>query len=324
MGFPEYVKNEWLDFAERTREARRIATRSLLTGRVPMNGRNRSHLAESATPVGNGGGEHPGKLASSNGETADEGGVAFADNSEPLEFVNEAMRAALAVGRLVGPGGAGEGTCFMISPELLATADHCLPGRDDLPDLDEWRVEFTLDPVPGREEVRARYKLAPERLCLRRQHLGEIDVAIIALGVKEEGEFTPEFRPLVTASEEHAPGFHANIIHYRREFMEWVLRDNWILPGTDVELGYRSQTDVGSSGAPVFNAAWKVIALHVSGETSENPLQIDKEIFIEDEVNRGVRSDIIYKRLRQIAETLEGEAKRLIDEAAPPAEPATA
>jgi hypothetical protein len=321
MGFPEHVKTEWLEFAKRTRDARMIATRGLLTGRLPMNGGNRGHLAGDATPVESGTpAEHPSEPVRSAGEATDEEEVLIADNSEPLEFVNEAMRAALAVGRLVGPGGAGEGTCFMISRALLATADHCLPGRDDRPNLEDWRVEFNFDPVPGRDEVRARYKLAPERLCLRRQHLGEIDVAIIALGDPEEGEFTPEFRPLFTGSAEHAPGFHANIIHYRREFMEWVLRDNWILPGTDVDLGYRSQTDVGSSGAPVFNAAWEVIALHVSGESFPDPLPIGDEIFIEDEVNRGVRSVVIHQRLRQAADTREGEEKRLIDEAAPPIE----
>lgn len=328
MGFPQHVIDEWLHFAKRTRDARLVAIQGLLTGRAPISELDPARVAKSiaqtvgVTPAVGAAmirGESLDKLGLSARQMARAEAVLSVDNSEPLEFVHEALRAALAVGRLVSAGGAGEGTCFMISRELLATADHCLPGRDDHPDLDEWRVEFNFDAVPGREEIRAKFTLAPERLCLRRQHLGHIDVAIIALGQEEEGKFTPEFRPLFSGTVEHAPGHHANIIHYRRDFLEWVLRDNWILPGTDEDLEYRSQTDVGSSGAPVFNAVWEVIGLHVSGETLPDPLPIGQEIFIEDEVNRGVRSVVIYQRLREVSATREGEEKRLIDDAAPPA-----
>ena len=201
MVIPEHVKSEWLEFARRTREARLIATRDLLTGRQPGDEAERVAPDEGLSPGATPGGECLSKRARSAGEATDDEAVLSVDNSEPLEFVNEAVRAALAVGRLVGPGGAGEGTCFMISPELLATADHCLPGGDDLPELDDWRVEFSFDRVTGRDEVRARYTLAPKRLCLRRQHLGGIDVAIIALGDREEGEFTPEFKVPVEPSQ---------------------------------------------------------------------------------------------------------------------------
>ena len=149
MVIPEHVKSEWLEFARRTREARLIATRDLLTGRQPGDEAERVAPDEGLSPGATPGGECLSKRARSAGEATDDEAVLSVDNSEPLEFVNEAVRAALAVGRLVGPGGAGEGTCFMISPELLATADHCLPGGDDLPELDDWRVEFSFDRVTG-------------------------------------------------------------------------------------------------------------------------------------------------------------------------------
>ena len=46
------------------------------------------------------------------------------------------------------------------------------------------------------------------------------------------------------------------------------VRDNQVLDGDDLRLHYRTPTEGGSSGSPVFNRAWEVIAVHHAGGSS--------------------------------------------------------
>jgi V8-like Glu-specific endopeptidase len=45
------------------------------------------------------------------------------------------------------------------------------------------------------------------------------------------------------------------------------VRDNRLLDADDLRLHYRTPTLGGSSGSPVFNRAWELIALHHAGLT---------------------------------------------------------
>lgn len=238
------------------------------------------------------------------------------DSSEPLAFADQALRAALSVGRLALNGGAGVGTGFMISTRLLATAGHVILGVGDAADL---RVEFNYDEFPGRSAVNAQFELDPKTLLLLPKDFGGIDLAIVALGKQIAGsEFIPVPCSLTDRGFAHPTGYHGNVIHCPRGMPQLVVRDNWLLLGDDIHLAYRSQTDAGSSGAPVFNAGWNPIALHIEGHTGEPLFQVTERVLIADEVNWGIRTHEIHKRLQQARETLDDEQKKLIDEAAPP------
>jgi hypothetical protein len=237
------------------------------------------------------------------------------DSSEPLAFADQALRAAFAVGQIAS-GDAGLGTCFMISPQLVATAGHVIPNP---PELSKLRVEFTFDELPGRRAIHARFSLDPAKLLLLPADLGGIDVAVIALGSRsDDSEFSPEPCSLTDGGFPHQTGYHANIIHHPRSVPHLVVRDNWLLVGDPMHLSYRSQTDAGSSGAPVFNATWKPIALHVEGRTGKDPLfQVTERVLLADEVNWGIRTHVIYQRLRAV-KGLDHTKQALVDEAAPP------
>lgn len=237
------------------------------------------------------------------------------DSSEPLAFADQALRAAFAVGRIAS-GEVGLGTCFMISPRLVATAGHVIP---DPPDLSELRVEFTFDELPGRRAIRAQFSLDPAKLLLLPADLGGIDVAVIALGTRsDDSVFSPEPCSLTNNGFPHPTGYHANVIHHPRSVPHLVVRDNWLLLGDPIHLSYRSQTDAGSSGAPVFNATWKPIALHVEGRTGTEALfEVSQLVRLADEVNWGIRTHVIYQRLRDV-KGLDATKQALVDEAAPP------
>ena len=51
------------------------------------------------------------------------------------------------------------------------------------------------------------------------------------------------------------------------EQLMFSIRDNLVLDGDESRIHYRTPTLGGSSGSPVFNAAWQAIALHHAGRT---------------------------------------------------------
>jgi len=242
--------------------------------------------------------------------------AAVIDNSEPMVFADQALQAAYAVGRLVNGGGKTQGTCFMISPQLLATAGHVL---EDFGDLSKLRVEFKFDPFFGRDAVHAEFNLDPGLLLLLPKHFGGLDVGIVAIGSRiGTSTFEPSTLSLTDGGSSHQITNHANIIHYPRGVPQLVMRDNWVVLRDPVHLSYRSQTDTASSGAPVFNAGWKPMALHEWGKTQPDPLiKVGDRIIIPDEVNRGIRTHVIYRKLREMT-TLTPKEQELVDEAAPP------
>ena len=96
------------------------------------------------------------------------------------------------------------------------------------------------------------------------------------------------FCPLIAAEGKITPGEPVNIIqHPRGEPKQVVIRENKLLdlpkptaadPRLDRYAQYEADTDQGSSGSPVFNDQWEVIALHHSGVPKTN----DKGDLIDD------------------------------------------
>jgi endonuclease G, mitochondrial len=321
MGFTPEVIRRAREVADRTHAERIRATTLLLNGGYPAMDPETDRLADSlASAVGV---EFGIAKAISRGQPLDALGLSPAvrnavrkflgiDNSEPLEFAAKALRVARAVGRLAPRGGSGAGTCFMISPHLLATAGHVLPDCATVHDL---VAEFNFEAGSCHSEIHARFALAPEKLFVSEQQLG-IDAAIVALGESmDSASFKPAFCSLSDNGSAHPTGYHANIIHHPGEFPQIVVRDNWLLPSTKEMLVYRTQAEEGSSGAPVFNFTWDLIAVHWFGETRGH-IPVGKEISIPDEVNQGVRAIAIYKALRKLTD-LTPKQQALIDEAAP-------
>lgn len=159
----------------------------------------------------------------------------------------------------------------MISPTLLMTNNHVLDSASRAGNsVVEFDYQLGLD---GRELPRVRFRLRPD-LFFTTSPEGELDVTIVAVDEQPmSGTASPlsrfGFNPLSADQGEILAGESVTVIqHPGGDLKQIALRENRVLrfPNTeDRFLYYETDTTPGSSGAPVFNDQWEVVALHHSG-----------------------------------------------------------
>ncbi|GAA0403975.1 endonuclease [Acrocarpospora corrugata] len=187
------------------------------------------------------------------------------DDLLAVGYLEGGVAAARAVGRIVirDQRGrvAGFGTGSLVSPELLLTNHHVL---GDAGIAATSGVEFDFqDGVDGRPLPLREFGLDPGRFFFADR---ELDFALVAVkaGPGELARFG--FNPLVEAEGKAIVGDFVTIIqHPRGEKKQIALRENRIVDVLDLFLHYRTDTEPGSSGSPVFNDQWEVVALHHAG-----------------------------------------------------------
>ncbi|MFO0960547.1 MAG: DNA/RNA non-specific endonuclease [Isosphaeraceae bacterium] len=191
----------------------------------------------------------------------------------PVGYLEAGWRASRAVGRVVvvAPHGtvAGFGTGFLVGPRVLMTNHHVLP---DIPTARASRVEFGYQrDADGALSAGTPSKLAPDLLFLTSPE-DALDFTVVALADEPPGL---GYHPLIAGGTPVLAGDCLTIIqHPRGEPKQVALRENQVirLPGDgDPFLHYQTSTLPGSSGSPVFNDAWEVIALHHSGKPATDP-----------------------------------------------------
>ena len=159
----------------------------------------------------------------------------------------------------------GFGSGFLIAPGVLMTNHHVFAqaseARNSLADFD-----FELD-VSGRDRAAVHFGFDPNQLFYANQQL---DFAIVAVqsrsvdggrDLKEWGWLPLDGRP--GKSDE---GEYLTIIqHPGGERKQVCVRENKLLKFDGDVVWYATDTVGGSSGSPVFNRFWQVVALHHSG-----------------------------------------------------------
>ena len=190
-----------------------------------------------------------------------------------VEFLEQAVHACKSVGRIVtklGPGRVGYGTGFMVSPRLLLTNHHVL---DSAATALKSMVEFGFQrDRRGKELARRSFKLDPGVFFLNDKGLDFALVAVATgadLSLKEYG-----WCPLIGEPGKIVAGEPINIIqHPKGEIKQVVVRENRLVDpfeGAELFYHYQADTEPGSSGSPVFNDQWEVVALHHSGVPQRN------------------------------------------------------
>jgi endonuclease G, mitochondrial len=187
-------------------------------------------------------------------------------------YLDAGVAAARAVGRILIKDDRGRlighGTGSMISPHLMLTNHHVL---DTAQAAATSNVEFDYqDGIDGKLLDVTTFGFDPDRFFLADEGL---DFAVVAVRAAVD-ELAPfGFNRLIESEGKALLGEFVTIVqHPRGEKKQVALRENRIVDGGQHFVHYSADTEPGSSGSPVFNDQWEVLALHhASVRAPEHP-----------------------------------------------------
>ncbi|HMG45330.1 MAG TPA: DNA/RNA non-specific endonuclease [Acidimicrobiales bacterium] len=242
------------------------------------------------------------------------------DTSElqAVRFLPLGSRVRRAVGyvEVTTPTSATMGSGFLVSPRVFLTNAHVI-GDADTATGAVVAFDRELDET-GRPRPVTTYLLAPEALALFSDD-DALDYALIAVGARTSGEAMLAdlgFCPLSDRPDKHVIGMPVNIVQHPRGWPKMVaVRNNFLAFRTDATLLYETDTDEGSSGSPVFNDDWEVVALHHWGQPHLDTDDDEGKPFPVT-VNEGIRISAIHRDLaaRLDRDDLSPTARELLTE----------
>ena len=187
------------------------------------------------------------------------------ENWLDVTFLSGGARAAQAVCRLEWQN-RGQGTGFLVAPDLILTNYHVLypPGYSGplTARLRTCSVRFGAYRLPdgGISAGNKVAKLHPDALVAASE-TGQLDYALLRL--REPVEDGTRIVRAALSEDEMYEEQYANIIqHPLGGAMKVALRYNQVIELRPQRVYYLSDTLDGSSGSPVFDDEWRVIALH--------------------------------------------------------------
>ena len=224
-----------------------------------------------------------------------------------VRYFELGLRVARSVGRIHvrTPKGSGFGTGFLVSPRLVLTNNHVL---EDASIAGTSKIEFDFqEGADGKLRTSVFVTFDPAAFFVTDKTL---DFSLVAL----KGDISPlakmGFNGLSAEEGKVIVGEYVSIIqHPSGERKQLALRENQIVDVLADFLHYKTDTSPGSSGSPVFNDQWEVVALHHSGiprkDASGRILTRDGKVWtsamgenaIDWIANEGVRISRILKHL---------------------------
>lgn len=180
----------------------------------------------------------------------------------PTAWLAKALLASKSVCRVL-VGGRADGTGFLLKGGYVMTNAHVLPNAAKVAKAE---IEFNFEEG---ENKTVRYKLDAD--SAKRSPVSALDYCIVKvidnkkMPLKQWGYLELETR------EEVRKGDAANIIqHPGGGVKQLAFRANDVISVWGNKVFYMADTDHGSSGSPVFNDQWKVIALHSRGTGADD------------------------------------------------------
>ncbi|MDL9935955.1 serine protease [Gordonia sp. ABSL1-1] len=216
---------------------------------------------------------------------------AIINNSEIIgvRYLSAGVRAARTVGRVNVARGRAAGTGFLVAPNLLLTNHHVLP---DDSTARRSAVEFDYqDDADGRPLPVQSFDLDPDTLYLADK---DLDFALVVVTGSPEQLAPFGFNRLTDAQGTVVIGEFTTIVQHPGGGKKMVsLRENKLVDILERYLHYSTDTEPGSSGSPVFNDQWEVVALHHASARA-----VDHPEF-GGIVNEGIRISRIIAWLRE-------------------------
>jgi endonuclease G len=225
------------------------------------------------------------------------------------------------------------GTGFMVSPWLMITNHHVLDSADTAGTAS---VQFRYE-EDERGRIARSQKLAfqPER-CFVTSPVEDLDFTLVAVeparsarGDKPPGKAFGCI-PMVGTVGKIVRGQPVNVVqHPSGRPREICVRNNLLVDILDEKyLLYGTDTEPGSSGSPVLNDHWELVALHCASEPRRNeqqqPLDVDGNVVTASTpeskrvwlANKGIRVSAIIRELsaRKLEPSSGTEAVELVTE----------
>lgn len=195
----------------------------------------------------------------------------------PIAYLSEGARRSKAVCRISTPSGMGTG--FLIAKGVLMTNNHVLPSSMIASgSIAEFNLEDGTTPLAA--------KLNPSELFLTDK---ELDFTVVACNATDLTGIDPI--PLSRDPSSITRNERAAIIqHPAGRNKEVALHNSEVIRIKDMVIHYRTDTEPGSSGSPVFNNRWELVALHHAGWIEQDGRA----------TNEGIRVPAIVARLEQM------------------------
>ncbi|RBP39671.1 V8-like Glu-specific endopeptidase [Roseimicrobium gellanilyticum] len=168
----------------------------------------------------------------------------------------------------LGRSGAWTGTGFIIAPNVLVTNNHVLNSRATAAAAE---CTFNFQTTPSGQPARTKaFRLRPDALFITSSALDGLDYSFVAF----EGDPAAEFGsvPIKRSAFAIAPSEYANIVSHPDGRPKLVsIKENEVKWQDELVVHYASDTEPGSSGAPVSNNNWQLVALHHASKRSQVP-----------------------------------------------------
>jgi endonuclease G len=300
----QHVAMKFSQIVHDTKQARSRVRHLVATGRwkdaEPDAVRALAYAAAMPTPKRNG-------AESVNGAT---------DDFQPASFLPVGAKRARAVAFVeVSYGLKSElGSGFMISESLFMTNCHVIENAEAARGA---RITFDreLDEL-GRPRPTTSFVLDPDKFALF-SSVDELDYAVIAVGERQAGPATLAelgFCPISNTPDRHRIGMNCNIVEHPNGWMKMIaVRNNLLTWRTPHTLLYETDTDNGSSGSPVFNDNWELVALHHWGSPHVDAGELPDAG--QRNVNEGIRISAIFESLAAHMQALDGPQRALLSHA---------
>lgn len=245
-------------------------------------------------------------------------------NIVSVNFFARGLQAAKAVcriktlGLVAGPPDYATG--FLITPNLLITNNHVLPDPEIASrSLAEFDYQLDSNFVETRGRI---FPFVPSEAFYTSVELDFTIVGISPMG--HDGTPITDFGvlPLIPISGKALINEHVSIIqHPQGGTKQVVLRENRIIQLENTRfpnlnpafIHYTADTEPGSSGSPIFNDQWDVVAIHHLAigdrDDQDRPLNKQGEVWTEDQgedarmwiANEGIRISALWECIKNAA-----------------------
>lgn len=179
------------------------------------------------------------------------------NNLQPIAFLAQGLQVARAVGQVIVPG-EGLGTGFLIGASVLMTNNHVLPSVE-VARRAQLRLNYETD-LEGKLMPSYYYPINPNNLFLTHEKL---DFTIVSVDNNPGARWG-----IIPLSSNLIPNIGDNVVliqHPGGAPKQIALVDNEISYIDNSITQYLTDSLPGSSGSPVFDQQWRLVAIHHSG-----------------------------------------------------------